>query len=113
MSHHTPYTFNSIKFNATRSELSIIDKIVERAVREGLVRGRRKPTHWYEISTMLMDIEATHCNGNPLDLQKFLTGPDFDFIHDVCGIARHMNRETGQLMDCFVPRFSRREYVKA
>jgi len=27
-------------------------------------------------------------------------------MHDVSGIARHLNRETGRLEGCFLPRFS-------
>lgn len=51
-----------------------------------------------------MDIGAVHANGIKLDLDKFFKFPDFDFMHDVFGIQRHIDRGTGTLQDCFVPR---------
>lgn len=55
-----------------------------------------------------MDIVATHCNGNPLRLKELLAADDFNLLHDVSGIARHLNRETGKLENHFSPRFSKR-----
>lgn len=60
----------------------------------------------YECSDCIMDVAACHLNGNSLKLKELLTAPDFDFIHDVMGIRQHINRKTGQLENCFVPRFS-------
>ena len=54
-----------------------------------------------------MDIEAVHCNGTPLDLQRLLDAPTGTFGHDVFGIQRYINRTTGQLTECFVPRTAR------
>jgi Family of unknown function (DUF6874) len=51
-----------------------------------------------------MDLTACHANGCPMDFAKLLAAPDFDFIHDVAGIRRHINRETGQIENCFMPR---------
>lgn len=53
-----------------------------------------------------MDIVATHANGCPLRLEDLLDANDVDFIHDVFGINRHIDRGTGQLQDCFVPRYA-------
>jgi hypothetical protein len=53
-----------------------------------------------------MDIQATHCNGNPLRLSDLLGADDFNLLHDVSGIARHLNRDTGKLEGFFSPRFS-------
>ena len=61
----------------------------------------------YEAMTANMDITACHANGNPLGLQRLLLADDFTFAHDVFGIRGHINRETGQLEDCFVPRLTR------
>lgn len=60
------------------------------------------------ISDWWMDIIATHANGNPLDFDKLLAADDFNFAHDVFGICRHLNRETGELEDFFSPRCSLR-----
>lgn len=54
-----------------------------------------------------MDIVACHTNGNPLKLRKLLTADDFNFAHDVLGIRRHLDRKTGKLLHCFVPRYSK------
>ena len=55
-------------------------------------------------TTCLMDITACHLNACPLDLQKLLDADDGNFAHDVLGIRRHINRNTAQLEDCFIPR---------
>lgn len=44
-----------------------------------------------------------------LDLERLAGFPDFDFAHDVYGIMRHMDRTTGKLGGCFLPRCARRE----
>jgi hypothetical protein len=88
-----------VLFSATKEEAAIIDAIVERAVaqwaRYGVTLNR---------TSLLMDIEATHSNGCPLDLQKFLKSDDFTFVHDFGGIACHIDRATGKLGNCFLPR---------
>ncbi len=89
-----------LKWNATREEHQLILKIVERA-------ERFAATHNLPLDsrhTSLMDVEACHCNGMPLDLERFLQFKDGDFGHDFWGIRRHLNRRNGQLMDCFTPR---------
>ncbi len=58
-------------------------------------------------TSLLMDIEACHCNGCPLDLRALLDADGFDLVHDVAGIRRHINRETGKLGDCFWPRYAK------
>jgi hypothetical protein len=56
-----------------------------------------------------MDLTAAHCNGNPLRLDELLKADDFNLLHDVSGIAKHLNRETGKLEGFFSPRFSKPE----
>lgn len=58
---------------------------------------------------MAMDITATHLNGTPLDLAALLAADGFDFLHDIVGICRHIDRRTGKLGDCFYPRYARHE----
>jgi hypothetical protein len=53
--------------------------------------------------TLTMDLTAVHLN-TPLDLQALLEADQFDFAHDVAGIQRHINRNTGKLGGCFLPR---------
>lgn len=72
-------------------------KIVERA---------RKMDPEYETMDALMDISATHCSGNPMDLVRLLGADDFNFAHDVFGIRNRLDRRTGKLTGLFSPRFS-------
>jgi len=60
----------------------------------------------YEKMAAIMDISATHSNGTPLKLQELLDADDMNFAHDVFGILANINRRTGQLENCFVPRYS-------
>lgn len=87
-----------INWAATKEESNIIEKIVSRFCDEyGVFENR---------SIWLMDIEATHCNGCPLKLQELLDAKKGDFLHDMHGIERHIDRTTGELQDCFLPRYS-------
>lgn len=52
----------------------------------------------------MMDLDACHSNGCPLDFDKLEAFDDFNFTHDVAGIARHLDRRTGKLEDHFLPR---------
>ena len=45
----------------------------------------------------------------PLDLERFAKGEPFHIVHDILGILRHLNHNTGLLEDCFVPRFAKYE----
>lgn len=54
-----------------------------------------------------MDIQAAHITC-PLKLKELLAADNFNFMHDVCGISNNINRETGELENCFVPRFARK-----
>lgn len=89
-----------IRFAATAAEKALIAEIVKRAYRifpEVLAAG-------YDGQDLRMDLEAAHSNGCRIDFQKLLDAPQFDFVHDIGGIKRHLDRKTGALGDCFVPR---------
>jgi hypothetical protein len=87
-----------ISFKTTLEEARTISKITNRAL---------KMFPHLDAMTFNMDLTACHANGCPLDLEKLLNAPDADFGHDVLGIARHIDRETGVLGDCFLPRCTR------
>lgn len=84
-----------VKWNATLEEREVLEAIYKRATKKN--PGINK-------TNFTMDMEATHCNGCRLDLDKLLNFPDFDFWHDLHGIANHIDRHTGELKDCFLPR---------
>jgi hypothetical protein len=90
-----------VSFKCSREDHEAAREIAERAV-----RAARKARIDATFRDFWMDILATHCNGCQLRLQKLLVANDFDFSHDVFGIRRHLNRQTGQLEGCFVPRFA-------
>lgn len=69
------------------------------------VKSHGKP---YDTLSAEMDLIATHKNGCPLDLEGLLTAPDYDFGHDLFGINRFLNRETGELKSAFLPRYTKR-----
>jgi hypothetical protein len=66
----------------------------------------RRAFAMYERAPFIMDLLAADgCNGNlPLDWQAFLALDDEQFAHDAGGILAHLNRQTGFLDGCFVPR---------
>jgi hypothetical protein len=60
------------------------------------------------VGFMMDLLAADGVNGNrPVDLDALASADDFNFIHDVGGICQHIDRTTGKLMDCFVPRYAR------
>lgn len=91
-----------ISFECTRQEHNLIIAIVARAKKEFAYFASEPP---YDPA-LEMDISATHANGNPLRLAELLAAPQADFAHDIFGIRRHIDRETGRLTDCFQPRFT-------
>lgn len=62
----------------------------------------------YERINLVMDLLAADgVNGNrPLDWGRLIAADDFNFMHDIGGICRHMDRETGVLGDHFTPRIT-------
>ena len=90
-----------INFDASDEDLNLIGGIVGRAV---LLAERSG--HTVDRLQLTMDLCACHMNGCPLKLAALLATDDTNFAHDVWGIRRHMNRQTGQLGDCFLPRFA-------
>ena len=89
-------------FNVSDAEGQLIVKIAHRAY--DMQKQRRI---YINARDLEMDLTATHANGCPLDLEKFLGAPDFDFLHDVFGIQDHIDRRTGKLLNCFLPRCAR------
>lgn len=81
-----------------RTALNIQVKICERA---------EKSKHWTQKRiTTIMDLDSLSYAG--LDISALLEMPDPDFMHDMVGIANHMDRSTypAKLGDCFWPRFA-------
>lgn len=62
-----------------------------------------------DTQSLAMDLECVHTRADgPLDLSALAGATDFNLMHDVLGINRHLNRMTGRLMGHFVPRYARK-----
>lgn len=94
-----------IKFDMENPAL--VERIAHRALE---LRRRANPNlpdrHRRSKTDYMMDIAAAN-NSCPLHLEALADASDFEFSHDVFGIERHLNRTTGQLENCFLPRFAR------
>ena len=93
----------AINWKVSKEDWQIIHKITARAF-----------SIWkLDRVTLEMDLIATHLNGTPLRLKEFLEADNFNFGHDVFGIQEHIDRNTGKLTRCFLPRFYDHQAAKA
>lgn len=81
----------------TKEEYKIVTAIIRRAVKAGI---------YSDTLTCDMDISTVHFH-TPLRLTDLLGADNFNFSRDMRGIQRHINRQTGELEDFFLPRFAR------
>lgn len=94
-----------IKWNCTTEELALLTKIAKRVHEEF-------PNYPDSHRTIIMDLNACHSNGCPLQLAELLTADRFEFTHDIYGIRKAINRTTGKLTeDCFTPRYVQPERI--
>lgn len=97
-----------MNFKISADEYTLAGRIAQRAV--GIAEAQQphlKRNRLNELRrTFFMDITAVHKNLFRLRLQELLDSDNFNFTHDVFGIYQHLNRETGKLENCFVPRFA-------
>lgn len=88
-------------FKMDRADWRKVEKVVDRAV-----ATFSRPFSPGDRQTLEMDLVACHCNGCPMDWDALLLASDFEFVHDVAGIQRHIHRLSGELQACFRPRFA-------
>lgn len=89
----------TIKFKQwSKEDEPDVQRIIERA-REMFARFG----HRLDVLSLRMDLAAVNAV-IPLDFMKLANFDNFNLSHDIGGILKHMNRETGDLEDCFVPR---------
>lgn len=83
-----------------RAEFKLLQRIVARA-------EQLADKHFvdYDRQTITMDLSAVHAH-TPLRLEALAEADDADFAHDIFGIRRHLNRETGELERGFHPRLA-------
>ena len=88
-------------FDVTDEDEDLIHQIANRAVSIWVNAPSQKH--------VAMDVTAVHANGCPLRLEALLDAKNHNFMHDIEGIYRHLNRQTGQLEGFFLPRFAQPE----
>lgn len=94
-----------INFRVSEGERDLISRLADRAS----ILAKKQGVKRFDKTACMMDLTATHANGCPLDFDRLLVADDFNFSHDIAGIQRHLDRSTGQLTDCFLPRFAARQ----
>lgn len=80
----------------TEDDREIIQKIAERVT-------SKHPD--VSMLDMEMDISCVH-SCMPLRLSDLLKADDFNFWHEILGIVRNLDRETGELSESFRPRYT-------
>jgi len=91
-----------IKFpQLSAQEMTLINEITTRAVKAfkdiDIIR---------DPIDIQMDVESVHASSG-LRLYDFANADPFSFAHDIFGINRNLNRDTGKLENHFLPRFSK------
>ncbi len=90
-----------VSFDLEPGRIESVTRIVDRAEKMASELGMK-----FDRMSVSMDIIACHANGCPLKLESLADADDFNLAHDVFGIGRHIDRTTGKLTDCFLPRFA-------
>jgi hypothetical protein len=80
----------------SKSDHKLIKNIANRALTMGL---------HHDIISVVLDITVCHFE-TPLRLDELFAADDANFIHDICGINRNLDRKTGKLLNNFTPRYS-------
>ncbi len=70
-------------------------------------RKRNQDDHEFDRMRLMIDIISAVEADPKINLKTLLSFPDGSFFHDVAGIQKHIDRETGKMTDCFVPRCTR------
>lgn len=87
-----------VSFKVSQQDRECIFRIAKKAADCGLIKDKQDRLY------LEMDLAALKAQGCPIDFEVLLGFGIQDFTHDICGITRHINRATGQLCDCFLPR---------
>jgi hypothetical protein len=93
-------TMNLVKFDMGVNA-NTVERIALRAMDMAIAAKRPRRSK----QDYMMDMAAANADV-PINLDGLLAASDFDFAHDVFGIEKHLNRETGQLTGCFCPRYA-------
>jgi hypothetical protein len=87
-----------------RNRMRLISKVADRAIR--IVTGDTKADPSFNRMDFVMDIDFAQ-EDLGFSLEALLDSANADFVHDVAGIRRNMNRQTKKVDNCFLPRCMR------
>jgi len=96
----TSFSIEQAIEKTSKEDMILILKIAQRA---NQIAEQYGPP--YDVMTADLDITNAHANC-PLKLEEMLNADNGNFCHDVFGIRANINRATGQLENCFLPRFA-------
>ncbi len=83
-----------------KEELELIVEIANKVTQYGA------NSDYSMVNTIVMDLTFTHMNSCRLKLHELLNADEFDIKHDVFGIINNLCRDTGELLNCFYPRYA-------
>lgn len=105
---------SEVSFKCTEKQRYLVKLIVDRGFEMGAFSKPYDrdfvldaPDYYDEHLSRTMDILATNANGCPLELDAFCDSDDFNFAHDFVKISYFIDRNTGQMLSNFVPRFAK------
>lgn len=98
-------------FQVSATDRALIERIVDRTL--DIIAAGQPLAKRDRRTNLIMDLTACNANGNPMDFAKLADADDFNVMHDVGGISRHIDRDTGELLNFFSPRFSARQQEAA
>lgn len=96
---------DQVSFDISQIDTARVSIIVDRAAEVFAKFSSKK----YDRLSARMDLIACHANGCPMDFEGLSKADDTNIAHDVFGIARHLDRETGKLTGHFLPRFAMKQ----
>lgn len=97
-----PTTFNWSKIS--REDMDRITSIVTRWEQWCIAHQQGRQIDRFKLQ---MDLAGCHISGCPLDFAKLLDFASDDFVHDITGIQANIDRRSGKLLNCFLPRCAR------
>ena len=83
----------------TKEEMKLTIKAIDRADKLLLIDQYFENPRF----TLLMDLEVL----TGAEIKRLMKFDDFSFAHDIVGIQANIDRNTGKLRNCFVPRCRR------
>jgi hypothetical protein len=101
----------AINWNEMKISKADNEKLFAIATRAAKMAKKFNLLH-FDALHCVMDLTLAH-HTQPLALAELLDAEEVDFTHDVWGISRHLDRETGALRDHFIPRYDLRNHTEA